>query len=126
MKEMKGILRLESLGIFILLIYGYYVQFPHGLSALLYWFFVPDLSFLTYFLTKKYASVFYNIAHHQGLIGIVMVLSFVMDWKFGVQLGWIFMAHSFFDRIMRYGLKYLDSFDHTHLGWIGKSKHLNQ
>ncbi|MFN3665935.1 MAG: DUF4260 family protein, partial [Sediminibacterium sp.] len=38
----------------------------------------------------------------------------------------VLLAHSTFDRVAGYGLKYFDSFDHTHLGWIGKSKHLNK
>jgi hypothetical protein len=41
-------------------------------------------------------------------------------------VGLIFMAHSCFDRVAGYGLKYFDSFDHTHLGWVGKSKGKNQ
>jgi hypothetical protein len=43
-----------------------------------------------------------------------------------MKVALIFLAHSTFDRVAGYGLKYFDSFDHTHLGWIGKSKHLNK
>jgi len=35
-------------------------------------------------------------------------------------LGLVFLAHSSFDRMFGYGLKYADSFTHTHLGYIGK------
>ena len=35
-------------------------------------------------------------------------------------LGIFLFAHSAFDRIFGYGLKYADAFQHTHLGWIGK------
>jgi Domain of unknown function (DUF4260) len=43
-----------------------------------------------------------------------------------IKIALIFLAHSTFDRVAGYGLKYFDSFDHTHLGWVGKSKHLNK
>jgi hypothetical protein len=42
------------------------------------------------------------------------------------KVGLIFLAHSTFDRIAGYGLKYFDCFDHTHSGRIGKSNHLNK
>jgi hypothetical protein len=45
---------------------------------------------------------------------------------FKIKVALIFLAHSTFDRVAGYGLKYFDSFDHTHLGWVGKSKHLNK
>ena len=35
--------------------------------------------------------------------------------------GLILFGHSSMDRILGYGLKYPDSFEHTHLGMIGKS-----
>lgn len=33
--------------------------------------------------------------------------------------GLILLGHSSLDRVLGYGLKYADSFKHTHLGWIG-------
>jgi hypothetical protein len=35
--------------------------------------------------------------------------------------GLIMFGHSAFDRLLGYGLKFKDSFNHTHLGHIGKS-----
>ena len=35
-------------------------------------------------------------------------------------VGILLFAHSCFDRVWGYGLKYTDSFQHTHLGKIGK------
>jgi hypothetical protein len=32
------------------------------------------------------------------------------------------LGHSSADRILGYGLKYSDSFHHTHLGWIGRAR----
>jgi hypothetical protein len=36
--------------------------------------------------------------------------------------GVIMLGHSSFDRVLGYGLKYGDSFRHTHLGWIGRGQ----
>ena len=49
-------------------------------------------------------------------------LGLLLNNEMVIKVGLIFMAHSCFDRVAGYGLKYLDDFDHTHLGWIGKSK----
>lgn len=122
---MKNVIKLESAGIFLVLLFAYYLQFPEEWGIFFLWFFAPDLSFLAYVISKKSAGVFYNIAHHQGIIAVFMGISFFFDWMDSYQIGFIFLAHSVFDRMMGYGLKYLDHFDHTHLGWIGKSKHLN-
>ena len=35
----------------------------------------------------------------------------------------ILYGHASMDRIFGYGLKFNDSFHHTHLGWIGKATH---
>ena len=56
---------------------------------------------------------------------VLTALGYYFEVKLLEQIGLIFLAHSNFDRVAGYGLKYLDNFDHTHLGWIGKSKHLN-
>jgi len=35
--------------------------------------------------------------------------------------GIVLVAHTSFDRMLGYGLKYPDDFRHTSLGWIGRS-----
>jgi hypothetical protein len=35
-----------------------------------------------------------------------------------VFTGTLLFTHASFDRILGYGLKYFDSFKHTHLGWM--------
>jgi hypothetical protein len=45
-----------------------------------------------------------------GFFGYLPVVLFV---------GILLWAHSSLDRIMGYGLKYPDSFQHTHLGTVG-------
>ena len=123
---MKNILKIEELGLLILfsIIYFYHYQGSWGLYLGL--FFVPDFAFALYLITKKLGSIAYNVFHHKGLMALIIIIGFFLQNELVIKVGLIFMAHSCFDRVAGYGLKYLDDFDHTHLGWIGKSKHKNQ
>ncbi|TRZ46467.1 DUF4260 domain-containing protein [Robertkochia solimangrovi] len=117
---MKSLLKLEGVGLLILYVVTYYfLDFSWGYFALL--FFVPDLGFLGYLINPKIGAVTYNILHHQGLLGIVLGLGILTTSDIILETALIFLAHSAFDRIFGYGLKYNDSFHHTHLGWIGKN-----
>ncbi len=123
---MKQILKLEELGLLIL--FGViYFQYYHGTWGLyLGLFFVPDVSFVLFLITKKLGAIAYNVFHHKGVMALVILTGFLLQDDLVSKIGLIFMAHSCFDRVAGYGLKYFDSFDHTHLGWIGKSAYKNQ
>jgi len=123
---MKNILKLESVGLFILFT-GAYFHFYSGTWGLyLALFFIPDLSFAFYLITKKIGAIAYNVFHHQGVLVLFFLIGYFVKEDYIMKVALIFLAHSTFDRVAGYGLKYFDSFDHTHLGWIGKSKHLNK
>jgi Domain of unknown function (DUF4260) len=123
---MKNILKLESVGLFILFT-GAYFHFYSGTWGLyLALFFIPDLSFAFYLITKKIGAIAYNIFHHQGVLVLLFLIGYFVKEDYIMKVALIFLAHSTFDRVAGYGLKYFDGFDHTHLGWIGKSKHLNK
>jgi hypothetical protein len=123
---MKNILKLESVGLFILFT-GAYFHFYSGTWGLyLALFFIPDLSFAFYLITKKIGAIAYNVFHHQGVLVLLFLIGYFVKEDYIMKLALIFLAHSTFDRVAGYGLKYFDSFDHTHLGWIGKSKRLNK
>jgi len=123
---MKNILKLESAGLFILFT-GAYFQFYSGTWVLyLALFFIPDLSFAFYLITKKIGAIAYNVFHHQGVLVLLFLIGYFVKEDYIMKVALIFLAHSTFDRVAGYGLKYFDSFDHTHLGWIGKNKHLNK
>jgi hypothetical protein len=122
---MKLVLKLEELGLLLLFSVTYFYYFNGTWALYLSLFFVPDVSFLLYLITKKMGAIAYNIFHHQGVMAIVVLLGLILHNQLIIKIGLIFMAHSCFDRMAGYGLKYLDDFDHTHLGWIGKSKHKN-
>ena len=123
---MKIILKLEELGLLLPFSFIYFYYCKGGWPLYLSLFFVPDASFILFLLSKKAGAVAYNIFHHKGVMALVILVGFFIANNLIIEIGLIFMAHSCFDRVAGYGLKYFDSFDHTHLGWIGKSKHKNE
>jgi hypothetical protein len=87
-----------------------------------YWlfFFSPDVGFLGYAINSKVGAFTYNILHHKGIAFVLFGVGLLYG-SFELQFaGLVLLGHSAFDRVMGYGLKYNDSFHHTHLGWIGK------
>ncbi len=79
-----------------------------------------DISMPEYLSGTKTGAVCYNIFHHQATTILVLCIGwyFRIDWL--CLVGIILFGHSNLDRIFGYGLKYSDSFRHTHLGMIGK------
>jgi hypothetical protein len=122
---MKNLLKLEELGLMILFSFAYFHLFNGSWILFVSLFFVPDLSFIAYLISKNAGTVSYNAFHHKGIMVVLILSGFVLQNNLIIQTGLIFMSHSCFDRAIGYGLKYGDSFDHTHLGWIGKNKHKN-
>ena len=123
--NMRTTLKLEQLPLFILFTLVYFEFYEGGWVLFASLFFAPDLAFLAILINKKVATIAYNAAHHKGLISLMMIIGYVISNELLILIGLIFMAHSCFDRMLGYGLKFFDSFDHTHLGWMGKSKHKN-
>ena len=123
---MKNVLKLESMGLFCLFTCAYFHLFPDSWRFYLALFFLPDVSFALFLISKKLGAIAYNVFHHQGVLSIVFIVGYLIQSDLTMKISLIFLAHSTFDRVAGYGLKYLDSFDHTHLGWVGKSKHLNK
>lgn len=81
---------------------------------------IPDASMLGYILNPRTGAFLYNVVHHK-LLGILIFIIGILSVSSSLQLaGIILFAHSSMDRIFGYGLKYGDSFSHTHLGLIGK------
>lgn len=123
---MKNVLKLEELGLLLLFTMVYFRFFPGHLGLYAGLFFVPDVSFALYLVSPAAGAAAYNVLHHKGVIASLILAGLVMQNDMMIMVGLIFMSHSSFDRVFGYGLKYADSFDHTHLGWIGKSAHKNK
>jgi hypothetical protein len=82
----------------------------------------PDLSMLGYLANTRTGAWAYNFFHHKAVAIVVYIAGFYLNNE-GLQLaGVILFGHSSMDRMLGYGLKYPDSFQHTHLGMIGNQK----
>lgn len=117
---MKNILKLEELGLLLLFTMAYFRFFPGHLGLYAGLFFVPDVSFALYLVSPAAGAAAYNVLHHKGVIASLILAGLILQNDLMIMVGLIFMSHSSFDRLFGYGLKYTDSFHHTHLGWIGK------
>lgn len=117
---MKPIIQLEEVGLCAIAIFGLClqpIQFSWWIWPIL--FLSPDLGMIGYLVNTKVGAVTYNLLHHR-LIGVaILTYGYFMHQPYMVLAGLIFLGHSSFDRALGYGLKYPDSFKHTHLGMIG-------
>ncbi len=128
---MKNLLKLEELAqlliCIVVLAIGDMPWWVYLLLAL-----GPDISMLGYLVSPRVGSFTYNVLHHKGFALLVAgagMLSVELSLKFGTPLighplmmaSVILYGHSCMDRVFGYGLKFGDSFQHTHLGWIGKA-----
>lgn len=116
---MNILLKLEEFALFIICI----VLF-NRLDFAWWWFpallLLPDIGMLGYLFNAKVGAITYNLFHHRLVAAIIALYAYAYGndaWKLAAI---ILFAHISFDRIAGYGLKYSDSFHHTHLGMIGK------
>lgn len=120
-RSMKTILRLEELAMTAAALY---ILSIHNLGFSLWtWlllFFTPDISMLGYAVNSRIGAFIYNLFHHKGIAIAIMLSGYFLNNETMIAVGALLFAHSSFDRIMGYGLKYTDSFQNTHLGPIGK------
>ena len=116
---MKTVLRLEELAQFILSIV-LFAQLPFA-----WWWYpalilLPDISMVGYALTPRIGAYGYNLIHHKGLAILIGIAGLLYHTPLLLLVGVILYGHASMDRTMGYGLKYSDSFKHTHLGAIGR------
>lgn len=83
-------------------------------------FFSPDLSMLGYLVNTRVGAFTYNLFHHRGIALALLAGGFLMHHDFLITGGLLLFAHSSFDRMLGYGLKFSDDFKHTSLGGLGK------
>lgn len=83
---------------------------------------LPDLFMVGYLGGTRLGAAAYNAGHSYFLPAIVSVIAVWSHSSLGLALGLLWFAHIGMDRAMGYGLKYSDSFAHTHLGAIGRHR----
>lgn len=116
---MKLLLLLEEIAMFGLGIWGL-SQMNVELSwwAWLLLFFAPDIGMIGYAVNAKVGAFTYNLFHHKGIALLCLAAGYWLPDSWLMTAGCLLFAHSSFDRIFGYGLKYSDAFKHTHLGWM--------
>jgi hypothetical protein len=85
-------------------------------------FLIPDISMLGYVFNNRVGAFTYNLFHHRAVGLLVAAVGFLLRQDVTITIGILLFAHSSFDRMLGYGLKYNDSFNHTSLGWTGKKE----
>lgn len=80
-----------------------------------------DLSAVGYAAGPRIGAFTYNLVHNYAGPAIAAVAAMLTGgwWIAMVAVAWA--VHVGADRALGYGLKYPDHFQHTHLGWIGRS-----
>lgn len=121
MKKLIALEEVAQLGLALALIRMQSI--PFSFLFILY-FFVPDVFAVGYFINRRVGAWMYNLSHHKGIAIALIAIGWTMN-DIVLLAGLLMYAHSSFDRAIGYGLKYIDSPDHTHLGFIGKSKSQN-
>ena len=128
---MKNLLKLEELALLLVCIAIL------GMNAVPWWAYLllalgPDIGMLGYLVSPRTGAFTYNLLHHKAFALLVAGIGLASE---GLSLmhgtpamgqvllmtSIILFGHSSMDRMLGYGLKFGDSFQHTHLGWIGKA-----
>lgn len=115
---MKILVKLEYLALLLFSLYLYIFVFKFSLWLLVILLLVPDLSMIGYLLGNNVGAISYNIVHNVVLPTVLLLFGLHFKSDLLISLSLILFAHIFMDRTIGYGLKYLDDFKHTHLGWL--------
>lgn len=115
---MKTLLRLEEAAMF-----GASIVIFSGMDFAWWWYpaliLAPDIGMLGYVVSSRAGALTYNLLHHKGIAILLCCAGFYLSNDWVGLAGLIMFGHASMDRMLGYGLKYGDSFHHTHLGWIG-------
>ncbi|MBS0635835.1 MAG: DUF4260 domain-containing protein [Verrucomicrobia bacterium] len=111
------LLRLEALFLFCVCLYVY--SYLDG-SWMLFFatFLIPDVSLLGYVVGPKTGASLYNIFHTELWSALLLGASLYFSMPLLLLLAIIWFSHINLDRLLGIGLKYPDSFKHTHLGTL--------
>lgn len=110
----KPLIQFENALAFFIILYLYW----YSDSSLVLFFgllFVPDLSMIGYAVNNEIGAMIYNIGHSFLLPLVLLAISIMFQNALLVNISLIWLAHIFMDRALGFGLKYKDSFKHTHI-----------
>jgi hypothetical protein len=83
---------------------------------------LPDLTMAGYLRGARFGCYLYNLGHSTPLPAAIVAIAWWQDKSLVVALGLVWLAHIGLDRLLGYGLKYDDHFQHTHLGRLGGNR----
>ena len=116
---MKNLLRIEELFLALLAVFLF-----ARLDISWWWFallvLAPDLGALGYLVNPRIGAFTYNLTHFKAIAVAAYVVGAWAGSPSFQFAGLIILAHSSLDRVLGFGLKYPDSFQHTHLGMMGR------
>jgi Domain of unknown function (DUF4260) len=84
---------------------------------------VPDSFMVGYLNGPTLGARVYNLAHSTPLPALMVGLGWWQATPLVAAFGLIWLAHIGMDRLLGFGLKYSDRFQHTHLGDSGGTRH---
>jgi hypothetical protein len=118
--SVRSTLRFEALAILAMLVVLYWRLHANWIlfAVLLL---APDIAMLGYLRDTRIGAWCYNAFHTYTAPVLCLAASLYIHALLPVAIVW--GAHIAMDRALGYGLKYEDSFRHTHLGPIGQGKH---
>jgi hypothetical protein len=114
----KSILRIEAAALLAALAIAYYQMHASWLLFIVL-ILAPDVGMIGYLRGTGVGAWSYNAFH--SYVGPIIVLAAAVTFsRAALPFAIIWAAHIALDRTLGYGLKYSDSFAHTHLGVIGR------
>jgi hypothetical protein len=117
---MRNLIKLEEAAMFV---FGIFLLLPFNLPwwLVLILFFAPDLGAAGYLINPRFGAMTYNLLHHKAVAIALFFIGLASANAYFQIAGLLIFAHSSFDRVLGFGLKFPDSFNNTHLGAIGKA-----
>ena len=83
---------------------------------------LPDLAMVGYLGGTRLGAYLYNLGHSTPIPAAIVGIGWWQDKSLIAALGLVWLAHIGLDRLIGYGLKYDDHFQHTHLGRLGRNR----
>src|SRR5262245_56578507 len=110
----RWIVRLENL-ILALAAFYFYRQLGGSWLILALLILIPDVSMAGYLKDKRLGSIIYNLGHNYLLALGIVVIGWLSNSLFWVEIGLILVMHVGLDRLLGFGLKYPTDFKATHM-----------
>jgi Domain of unknown function (DUF4260) len=111
----------ENLAIAAAVVAGF-VQLHFSWWWLLVFFLAFDASMAGYLISNRTGAICYNLAHAYVAPAVLLLIYVLTATRWCAFAGLLWAFHIVGDRMLGYGLKFVTSFQDTHLGRIGKQR----